>query len=150
MTISQPAHSFYGEEVAIIRQRRVPLPDPLVRRADGSYFTIAPQATTYVDAAPPPRRRVSSIAPNCARWPTSWPTTAPAERPPIPQAVGSCREIERRPGPGPGASSADPAGATRCPGAGPTMRPATARRHAPRLRDTRAAGGMTGDAHSCP
>ncbi len=46
---------FYDEEAEVLRQHRVQPPDQRGLRADGSYCTLAPQATTDGDGVAPCR-----------------------------------------------------------------------------------------------
>ena len=50
MTITHPHHPLYGQQVEIIRVRRGPDPDLIIRHLDGYHGAIAASWTTYASA----------------------------------------------------------------------------------------------------
>ena len=50
MTVIHPHHPLYGQQVEIIRVRRGPDPDLIIRQLDGSHGAIAASWTTYASA----------------------------------------------------------------------------------------------------
>lgn len=50
MTVTHPHHPLYGQQVEIIRVRRGPDPDLIIRHVDGYHGAIAASWTTYASA----------------------------------------------------------------------------------------------------
>ena len=51
MTVIHPHHPLYGQQVEIIRVRRGPDPDLIIRHLDGYHGAIAASWTTYASAS---------------------------------------------------------------------------------------------------
>ena len=51
MTVTHPHHPLYGQQVEIIRVRRGPDPDLIIRHLDGYHGAIAASWTTYASAS---------------------------------------------------------------------------------------------------
>ena len=69
MTVTHPHHPLYGQQVEIIRVRRGPDPDLIIRHLDGNHGAIAASWTTYASA----------------------PDALPAEKPPLLDLEGLCQ-----------------------------------------------------------
>jgi hypothetical protein len=50
VTVTHPHHPLYGQQVEIIRVRRGPDPDLIIRHVDGYHGAIAASWTTYASA----------------------------------------------------------------------------------------------------
>ena len=51
MTVTHPHHPLYGQQVEIIRVRRGPDPDLIIRQVDGYHGAIAASWTTYASTS---------------------------------------------------------------------------------------------------
>ncbi len=69
MTVTHPSHPLSGQQVEIIRVRRGPDPDLIIRHLDGYHGAIAASWTTYASA----------------------PDALPAEKPPLLDLEGLCQ-----------------------------------------------------------
>ena len=69
MTVTHPHHPLYGQQVEIIRVRRGPDPDLIIRHLDGYHGAIAASWTTYASAS----------------------GAFPAEKPPVLDLEGLCQ-----------------------------------------------------------
>src|SRR5438046_10622787 len=69
VTVTHPHHPLYGQQVEIIRVRRGPDPDLIIRHLDGYHGAIAASWTTYASAS----------------------GALPAEKPPVLDLEGLCQ-----------------------------------------------------------